>query len=275
MEYFSGLEFSMAGFFKAHRVVNRHTPTYYGVQYNHSGGLFLRIDGRDMGEVEGAWAFVSHPGAFFEYGSLGGRPREHHFVCFHGPRVERLVAGGLLPVAAAAPLVRINHPDKFQASMMELISMINGARVHSARAVLALEGLLLQLREQDSGRGELPAYQEAFFAELLEEIREKPRRDWDFNREAAKINVTPTHFRRLFKRYCGCPPRQHLINLRLRLAATMLLNDSERVGKIAAAVGIGSEFYFSRLFKRRFRLSPMDYRREFVGRPAAAPEGGP
>lgn len=270
MEYFSGLEFSMAGFFKAYRRTHCHTPLYHGVQYNHSGGVFLRVDGKTVGEVEGPWAFISRPGAFFEYGPLGGQPREHHFICFHGPRVERLVSGGLLPVGAGSPLIKINHPDKFHTAMMELIAMINGARAGSDRAVLALEDLLLQLREQDSGRGELPAYQDSFFAELLEELREKPQLDWDFRREAAKINVTPTHFRRLFKRCCGCSPQQHLIDLRLRLAATMLLNDSERVGKVAAAVGITNEFYFSRLFKQRFSLSPMEYRRELIGRPPGA-----
>ena len=51
----------------------------------------------------------------------------------------------------------------------------------------------------------------------------------------------------------------------MRKAAELLLNTNASVAEIALAVGLENEFYFSRLFKKRFSLPPSGYRREFRG----------
>jgi AraC-like DNA-binding protein len=76
--------------------------------------------------------------------------------------------------------------------------------------------------------------------------------------------VSVTHFRRLFRQFAGLPPRQYLIQRRLRLAAERLVETNDLVRQIAAQTGFHSEFYFSRLFKQTYRLSPLEYRRELT-----------
>ena len=49
----------------------------------------------------------------------------------------------------------------------------------------------------------------------------------------------------------GLPPQQFLIQCRLQQAAALLVGTGEPVGVIAERVGIGNEFYFSRLLKAK------------------------
>ena len=114
---------------------------------------------------------------------------------------------------------------------------------------------------------QLPAFQEEYFRHLVAEVRNHPEKPWDFAAEAAKRNLTSHHFRRLFKAAAKLPPQQFLINCRLELAAVLLTGTPHPVGTVAELCGIGSEFYFSRLFKARFRLSPLRYRRESANSP--------
>lgn len=264
--FFDGNEFSLGGFNDKYYAFHAHVPTYYGVQYNHSGRLYLRINKKTEYRVEGPCAFISHPGAFFEYGSIGNQAREHDFICFYGPRVQQYIDTGFLPINEKNALIKINHPEKFKQSIRYLVKTIYAPDHNHDRAVLMLEDLLLQLHEQSTGDTALPPHQAAYFSELIERIGRNFRRSWDFDKEAARLNITPVHFRRLFKRLYGMPPQQFLIKQRLNAAGDLLVNTNKTVENIASETGFENSFYFSRLFKKKLAISPLEYRKEFAGR---------
>ncbi len=80
---------------------------------------------------------------------------------------------------------------------------------------------------------------------------------------AAAAFLSPDHFGRLFKKYLGVSPLTYAQTLRLREAAALLRNTSDRIGQIAQAVGYVDPLFFSRLFRRQFRLSPRQFRQKF------------
>jgi AraC-like DNA-binding protein len=265
MDYFSGLSFSLGGAESAYVKTHRHTPMYYGVQYNNAGSFFLRVSKGAELRLDGPFAFITHPGAFFEYGSVDRRPRDHNYVCFYGPRVQKYIESGLLPVSAESQAVKISHPKKFHSRMLELISAINVESVSPDRMTLALEDILLQLHEQSSRRPGLSGWRGPLLSGLLERIDENPGAEWDFNREAELMGASHAHFRRFFRQAAGVSPRQYLIQRRLRSAAEMLVTGSDPVALIAEKTGFESGFYLSRMFKRKYAVSPLAYRREFSG----------
>lgn len=79
--------------------------------------------------------------------------------------------------------------------------------------------------------------------------------DWS---AACGLNVD--YFSRLFKVHTGVTPRAWLIEARLQKAARMLAYQGKTVEQIASDCGFNCPFHFSRSFKRRFGLAPVNYR---------------
>jgi transcriptional regulator GlxA family with amidase domain len=80
---------------------------------------------------------------------------------------------------------------------------------------------------------------------------------------AARANLSPRHFSRLFAEVFGCAPAHYVENLRLSEARRMLSHDGVSLQRTAAAVGFASTEVFRRAFERRFGLSPAEYRSRF------------
>ena len=75
--------------------------------------------------------------------------------------------------------------------------------------------------------------------------------------------MTLIHFRRLFKRETGVSPLQYQLLRRLRRGTELLRSTNLSVAEIAELCGFEDPFYFSRLFKRRCFLTPVEYRKEY------------
>lgn len=66
-----------------------------------------------------------------------------------------------------------------------------------------------------------------------------------------------------FAAHTGFTPLGFLTHLRLQEASRLLLETPRKLADIAAEVGYGDPFYFSRLFKKHMGQSPDSYRREY------------
>ena len=77
---------------------------------------------------------------------------------------------------------------------------------------------------------------------------------------AAAVNVSPSHYFALFKRWTGCPPIDYFIHLRMQHACRLFDSTSLNVKEVAAALGYDDPFYFSRTFKAVNQVAPSEYR---------------
>jgi len=68
---------------------------------------------------------------------------------------------------------------------------------------------------------------------------------------------------RLFREALGQSPIEYLIHLRLEKAAARLRSEEQTVSEIAAATGFPDSNYFSKMFSRKFELSPRAYRQQY------------
>ena len=64
-----------------------------------------------------------------------------------------------------------------------------------------------------------------------------------------------------FKQYMGVPFTQYLNEFRLEKAAGMLLTTTEPVTAVAQRCGFDNISYFNRLFRRKYRKTPGEYRK--------------
>ena len=78
---------------------------------------------------------------------------------------------------------------------------------------------------------------------------------------AARANLSPYHFLRVYKRAYGETPHEFLTRLRIERAKTLLARGSHNVTEACFEVGFSSLGSFSTLFTHRVGLSPSEYRR--------------
>jgi transcriptional regulator GlxA family with amidase domain len=77
---------------------------------------------------------------------------------------------------------------------------------------------------------------------------------------AARIGLTPSALRRLFKQETGVCFGDWLMEQRLQHAAHLLVETALSIKEITHAVGYEHPSSFIRAFERRFTLSPSSYR---------------
>ena len=83
----------------------------------------------------------------------------------------------------------------------------------------------------------------------------------DIDSLARVCHVSPSQFRRLFRKLLGRSPLQFLLNVRLQAAADLLANSTLNVTEIARKCGFSDPNYFTRKFRQQIGVNPSDYRK--------------
>jgi transcriptional regulator GlxA family with amidase domain len=81
-------------------------------------------------------------------------------------------------------------------------------------------------------------------------------------------------FKRRFQNATGMSPLEYVHTLRIEEAKQMLEAGEDPVEAIAQEVGYGDAAFFSRLFRRKVNLSPVQYRKRFGALRRALASGG-
>lgn len=85
---------------------------------------------------------------------------------------------------------------------------------------------------------------------------------YDLNDYLKKFYFNNDYIRKLFKRELGVTPNQYLIDKRLQTSADLLCSmnhDNNNISSVATACGFKDPLYFSRMFKKKYHMSPSDY----------------
>jgi len=84
---------------------------------------------------------------------------------------------------------------------------------------------------------------------------------------ACRFGVSTATLFRKFKKFHGVTPSNHINSVRLSQAAMLLEIGALPIGQICKEIGIDDIFYFSKLFKVKYGLSPLNYRKHIGTNP--------
>jgi AraC family transcriptional regulator len=79
---------------------------------------------------------------------------------------------------------------------------------------------------------------------------------------AAEAGVHPVHLARVFKRYLGCAPGEHLRGRRLERAVAMLGRPAASLAEVAHASGFADQAHLTNAFRTAFGSTPGAWRRD-------------
>ena len=99
-------------------------------------------------------------------------------------------------------------------------------------------------------------------AEVLSVLEDCFLEDRSIPEYARQAGYSVNQFERICKKVFGLSPLQYVHELRLKKACALLRQSSWSVTRIAGECGYNDSNYFTRVFRRRFSMSPREYRRD-------------
>ena len=100
--------------------------------------------------------------------------------------------------------------------------------------------------------------------ELLHYVEDHWTEPLRLEEAARRVMMHPRSLSRFFRREMGTTFQDYVVEVRLGRAARRLIEDENRVSEIAFACGFNNLSNFNRLFARRYRCCPRDYRRRLI-----------
>ena len=95
---------------------------------------------------------------------------------------------------------------------------------------------------------------------VIEMMQGDPSRTFSLGKMAESVNLSAPYFCFLFKSITGVSPAKYLKELRMQQAATLLTTTFLSVKEIVRRVGLADESHFVRDFKRRYGVTPSEFR---------------
>lgn len=81
---------------------------------------------------------------------------------------------------------------------------------------------------------------------------------------ASEVGLSQSHFMKYFKNTMGTSFIDYLNEYRLTMASRLLLSSDSSILAIASEVGYENLSYFNRTFKKRFAMTPREYRKKYA-----------
>nr|WP_325205395.1 AraC family transcriptional regulator [uncultured Oscillibacter sp.] len=213
----------------------------------------------DLGPDQG---FLICPGQISTYVADRNQPWKYVWLEFDGLRVSEFVESAGLDLSQ--PVYRPQSSAQGQRVRDIMLYMAD----HSDASPLYLTGLLFLfldlLIQTSSTRRALHGVQlkDFYIQEAINYMERNYQRELSVEELADVCKLNRSYFSKLFKDSMGCPPQEFLIRLRLAHAADLMKGTRKSIGDIAARCGYPNQLHFSRAFKKRYGISPREWRLE-------------
>ena len=203
-----------------------------------------------------------------------------------GPATGLLCGGLTVESGPAHPVLRSlppavvirgtrGRPAGWLSATLEMLTAETAAGAPGAQEVvtrladvLLIQALRAALRQLESSAGAgLLALRDRQIATAIRLIHAQPDYGWTVGELAGRVALSRSAFSARFRNLAGESPLRYVTRTRLAHAAALLRTTDAPLAQIAARAGYGTEFSFSKAFKRTFGVAPGAYR----GQPGAPP----
>lgn len=203
--------------------------------------------------------FTTWPGEPIEFGPHPGSAWEEFFICYATEALPILKRRGL--ACAERPIWPIHDPAGVRSGLAGLCQQLNN--LHSYGQADRIDRLCDALLTDtliahdahfltNGAEGIIRAIEAQIVTHLNDPV--------DFAALARRHGLSPTHFRRLWRRFYALPPKHYILRQRMLEACRLLAETDLRVNEIAARLGFQDGMYFSKQFHRIIGATASDYR---------------
>ncbi|SDC68359.1 AraC family transcriptional regulator [Niabella drilacis] len=233
---------------------------YYIVFISKGRGVFETAD-QQVYPIDAGACFLLFPGAWHRYKPSYKTGWEEYWMGFNGYYPRKLFKAGFFN--KKKPVVYTGLNEELLAAFQQLLTKIQnglpGYHMQITGTALSILSLIYNstLFGKENSDDELAYISKAKFI-LLDAIEETV----SMPALAKQLAVSYSKFRKDFKQVTGQPPNQYHLEIRLKRAAELLCTTHLTINDIADQTGFATVFYFSRSFKKVYKISPKTYRNQ-------------
>ena len=232
-----------------------HDRDTYLLYYVKEGKAKLCINGReDM--LTGPAFFVNFPNSQTEYTCIDNIPWSIKWMVADGAIIETYLS--LLGITRNTPFLSLKDSQSIETVFDEMYELFDKGTLSSKAYCISLVHKLFSLLFEKMQ----PVQKGNEYVSAALELIEKRFSEHSFNVAtlAECVGLNANYFSILFKKETGKTPVKALCEYRLETACKMLKFTNRSVKGIAHSCGFTDELYFSRVFKNKYGISPVEYR---------------
>ncbi len=233
----------------------RVNSNHISIEFILEGSLAVRQDGRSF-LAEKNEIFLMRPETENEYLLLPGPPCRKISLTIFGPLLIPMIkACGLDSADVLTDVDTVRWRETFH--LFQELSLRNTE--NSAEQNRDLCFLALNLLRGTARRTNIPEV----FRELKSRMEHDPCGDFSIERMSKLTGVSCNWLIRRFREYFGTPPHRKLMEIRLCLAAKLLITREElSIKEISECVGYRDQLNFSTEFRKKYGVSPTAFRKK-------------
>ncbi|MEY2427286.1 MAG: hypothetical protein QOJ40_171, partial [Verrucomicrobiota bacterium] len=231
----------------------------FALLYISSGRGTFELKPKFSTAIEPGHAFLLFPRVWHRYTPDPETGWHEHWIGFDGEIPRRWLRHKLF--SAKEPLAKINAEDTVLATFSRVMQSIRANRPALQQILAGATDNLMGLIYSAQQTQPAPDAQIANAIELaIARIQNEFERDLNMKLLARELGVSYSWFRHTFTAHTGLSPHQYLLELRLVRARSLLAETEFAIKEIATRTGFEDEFYFSRLFRQKLKLTPSQWR---------------
>ncbi|MCI8623545.1 MAG: AraC family transcriptional regulator [Provencibacterium sp.] len=226
-------------------------PEYrYGPAIREHYLLHYVVSGKGVFEARGAafpvrqgQIFIIRPGETTTYQADRNDPWFYRWIGFE--------SGIELPLLLRQPVLDAPQCGHLFSALVDSENLQSGRELYLCGKIYELLSLLSASSSSGSARDYVLRAKNYIESNYIGEITVRQM--------AGFLGLDRSYFSALFRSQTGRSPQDYLVELRLQKAAELIAVYGYRPGEAAAGVGYRDVCNFSRMFKRRFGVSPSSY----------------
>ena len=239
------------------RVTRESGRADYQILYISKGRYSFTINGEKKIVTDGH-AVLYRPNDVQNYGSIDNNDVEIFWTHFTGNKCDEIL--NELGFSKSG-VYFVGSNDKFSLLYKWIIKEMQLKREGYLNIASDYFKVILQLMSRNNMAADSDAPETYFAEKAIIHFYRNFDKEISIDEYAKSLDITPSWFRKCFKKRTGVSPKQFINDIRLSYAREMLLTSDYKLAEIAERSGYENAYFFSRIFTKNTGCSPMQFRK--------------
>ena len=223
-------------------------------KYTIAGRGLLTLNGTDIPLEPGDAMLITGPGNYTYQPHPDAEKWEFMFISFWQIPIIRMI-GGI--ISDNGNIVRLSSDSRALKNAWSLYELFKSGDIPNPyMAAKTACDMLFELGSEGAGNAKTES---GLVRKVSSYCFRNLSRDITVEELARHCGYSRFHFAKLFHAASGMPPSEYISEMKLSAALHILQHENVRIKNLAARCGFGDQGYFTRRFKAKFGVTPINF----------------